>query len=172
LSATSASHPGTRVTATPAAASARSTAASTAGSAPPAAAGTVTRPAISSPAPSGTRKPGSSRRIPSSSAAMSGPIGPTVSRDGASGYTPLTGTRPYLVLSPATPQQAAGTRTEPPVSVPKATSASPGDAPPAAPDTGGSAISATTGQPAVVGSPAMSMQSFTASRGPASSPSA
>src|ERR1700733_8806829 len=33
--------------------------------------------------------------------------------------------RPYLVLSPATPQQAAGTRTEPPVSVPNATSASP-----------------------------------------------
>src|SRR6516164_3844641 len=33
----------------------------------------------------------------------------------------------------------------------------------------GSAISATTGQPAVVGNPATSMQSFTASRGPAPS---
>src|SRR6201999_3158136 len=36
----------------------------------------------------------------------------------------------------------------------------------------GSAISATTGQPALVGSPATSMQSLTARRGPASLPSA
>ncbi len=52
-------------------------------------------------------------------------IGPTVSRDGASGSTPSSGTRPRLVFSPATPQQAAGIRIEPPVSLPKATSASP-----------------------------------------------
>src|SRR5579863_723063 len=133
--------------------------------------------------------------------------------------------RPYAVLRPARPQQAAGMRIDPPVSVPNATSASPvatatadpDDDPPgsrrgssgltgvpdqwlmpladqhssvspvlptirapasradettAASATAGSAISATTGQPAVVGSPAMSMQSFTASRGPAPLPSA
>src|SRR5580700_8021395 len=33
--------------------------------------------------------------------------------------------RPQVVLSPAVPQQAAGMRTEPPVSLPYATSASP-----------------------------------------------
>ena len=42
----------------------------------------------------------------------------------------------------------------------------------AASATAGSAISATTGQPAVVGSPATSMQSFPASRGPAPRPAA
>ena len=34
-------------------------------------------------------------------------------------------TRPHVVLSPAIPQHAAGMRTDPPVSVPNATSASP-----------------------------------------------
>ena len=163
--------------------------------------------------------------MPSSTAATSAPSGPTVSRDGASGYTPFTETRPCAVFSPTTPQQAAGTLTDPPVSVPNATSASPvatatadpleeppgsrlgsrglsgvpaqwliplADqhssvrlalptirAPPSRADatTGASvwarsAISATTGHPAVVGSPATSMQSLTASRGPASLPSA
>ena len=33
--------------------------------------------------------------------------------------------RPWVVLRPATPQQAAGMRTDPPVSVPRATSAWP-----------------------------------------------
>ena len=131
----------------------------------------------------------------------------------------MTEIRPYAVFSPVIPQQAAGMRTDPPVSVPKATSASPvatatadpdddppgsrrgsrgftgvpdqwftpladqhssvspvlptirappsrADATTAASISAGSAISATTGHPAVVGTPATSMQSFTASRGP------
>src|SRR5271165_5511858 len=138
---------------------------------------------------------------------------------------PFSGTRPHAVLRPTTPQQAAGIRTEPPVSVPNAISASPRatatadplDDPPGTrrgsrgltgvPDhwlipladqhsslsevfptirapaaravattvastCAGSAISATTGQPAVVGSPSTSMQSLTASRGPPPSPAA
>ena len=53
------------------------------------------------------------------------PSGPTVSMEVASGYTPSSGTRPQVVFRPVIPQQAAGIRTEPPVSVPRATSASP-----------------------------------------------
>src|SRR5438552_4885373 len=53
----------------------------------------------------------------------SGPILP--SRYRAIGYTPSIGTKPNVVFKPTTPQQAAGTRTEPAVSVPKATSAIP-----------------------------------------------
>ncbi len=102
----------------PAAARARSTAASVTGSGSPRQPSIVSRPAVSVPGASGARKAGSSRRIPRSTAARSAPIGPTVSSEGASGYTPFTGTRPWVVRSPATPQQAAGTRTEPPVSVP------------------------------------------------------
>ena len=56
---------------------------------------------------------------------MSAPRKPTVSIEAASGYTPSAGTRPQVVFRPAIPQQAAGIRTEPPVSVPNATSASP-----------------------------------------------
>src|SRR2546421_13019521 len=51
-------------------------------------------------------------------------IGPIVSRLGARGHTPSSGTRPYVVLSPQLPQQALGTRIDPPVSDPRATSAS------------------------------------------------
>src|SRR6516225_2091977 len=52
--------------------------------------------------------------------------GPTVSRYfGSIGSTPWSGTSPNVVFSPTTPQQAAGTRIEPAVSVPKATSANP-----------------------------------------------
>ena len=80
----------TCVTATPAAASARSTAASIAGSTPPSTPITPSRAAVSS-ASGRTVKPGSISRIPSSTAATSLPIGPTVSSDGASGYTPFTG---------------------------------------------------------------------------------
>src|SRR5215469_8639920 len=61
--------------------------------------------------------------MPSSTAATSRPSGPTVSRDGASGYTPSSGIRPQVVFRPAIPQQAAGIRTDPPVSVPRAASA-------------------------------------------------
>src|SRR5690242_13770411 len=125
LVAASASQPGTRVTAMPAAARARSPAVSIAGSASPVPLRPAIRPATSGPGESGTRNAGSSSRIPSSTAATSAPIGPTVSNDGASGYTPFTETRPCVVFRPTTPQQAAGTRTEPPVSVPSATSASP-----------------------------------------------
>src|SRR5580692_93773 len=120
--AASKSRPSTSVAATPAAASATSTAASTAGSTSGPACGRI-RPTRSSQGPAA--KPGSISRMPSSTAATSAPSGPTVSRDGASGYTPCTGTRPQVVLRPTTPQQAAGIRTEPPVSVPSATSASP-----------------------------------------------
>src|SRR5215468_10812578 len=206
------------VTATPAAYSASSTAASTAGSTPSTRPVTPSRAATSSTG-GPARKPGSISRIPSSTAATSGPSGPTVSSDGASGYTPFTDTRPDAVRRPTTPQHAAGMRTEPPVSVPNERSASPiatatadplddppgrrlasrgltgvpaqwftplgdqhssvspvlptirapawrADATTAASLAAGSAISATTGHPTVVGTPATSMQSFTPSRGP------
>src|SRR6516162_5198050 len=218
------SSPATSVTSSPAAASAASTAASVSGST--STSGRIRPTDVpagpSSPAgPAGpAAKPGSIRRIPSSTAATSAPSGPTVSMDGASGYTPSRGTRPQVVFRPAIPQQAAGIRTEPPVSVPRAASASPAatataeplDDPPGSrpgsagftgvPDQGftpladqhssvrlvlptiraparraaattvaslaaGLACSATTWQPAVVGRPATSMQSLTASRGPA-----
>src|ERR1700756_1229582 len=44
---------------------------------------------------------------------------------GSIGYTPRNETKPWVVFSPTMPQQAAGTRMEPAVSVPKATSATP-----------------------------------------------
>src|ERR1700759_4595776 len=113
-------NPSTSVTRIPAATSAASTAASVIGST--STSGRI-RPAMSSQDPAA--KPGSIRPTPSSIAATSAPSGPTVSRDGASGYTPSSGTRPQVVFRPAIPQQAAGIRTEPPVSVPRATSASP-----------------------------------------------
>jgi hypothetical protein len=50
---------------------------------------------------------------------------PTVSNDGASGITPATDTIPYVGRHPQSPQLLAGTRTEPPVSVPIAKSTSP-----------------------------------------------
>ena len=62
--------------------------------------------------------PGSSSAIPAIRPATSRAIGPTVSRLGASGHTPVSGIRPQVVLSPATPQHAAGMRIEPPVSDP------------------------------------------------------
>ena len=52
-------------------------------------------------------------------------IGPTWSKLGASGKTPSIATRPCVGLKPAIPQQAAGMRIEPPLSVPRAASASP-----------------------------------------------
>ena len=52
-------------------------------------------------------------------------IGPTVSKLAASGIDALVGTAPSAVLSPTTPQHAAGMRTEPPVSVPSASGTMP-----------------------------------------------
>ena len=52
-------------------------------------------------------------------------IGPTVSRAGTSGKTPSVEIAPIGVLSPTTPHAAAGTRTEPPVSVPSASAPMP-----------------------------------------------
>src|SRR5271165_6165174 len=116
------SRPATSVAAIPAAASAASIAASTVASTSGSVSGR-TRATWNSQDPAA--KPGSIRRMPSSAAATSVPSGPTVSKDGASGYTPCTGTRPQVVFKPTTPQQAAGIRTDPPVSVPSAVSASP-----------------------------------------------
>jgi hypothetical protein len=65
-----------------------------------------------------TVKPGSSSSIPAMTPATSRAIGPTASRPGASGRTPSLETRPQVVFRPAMPQQAAGMRMEPPVSVP------------------------------------------------------
>jgi len=65
-----------------------------------------------------TVNPGSSSDIPAASPATSRAIGPIVSRLGASGHTPVSGTRPQVVFRPATPQHAAGMRIEPPVSEP------------------------------------------------------
>src|SRR5437016_10411350 len=62
------------------------------------------------------------RTVPAMSLA-SGPI--VSSRFGAIGYTPSIGIKPYVVFKPTTPQQAAGTRIEPAVSVPNAMSAIP-----------------------------------------------
>jgi hypothetical protein len=56
--------------------------------------------------------------MPAIRPATSAAIGPTVSRLGATGRTPATGIRPRVVFSPQTPQQAAGIRIDPPVSVP------------------------------------------------------
>ena len=52
-------------------------------------------------------------------------IGPAVSKLGASGKQPSSGTRPWLGLNPTTPQQAAGIRIDPPESEPSAASARP-----------------------------------------------
>ena len=56
--------------------------------------------------------------MPTTRPATSRAIGPTVSKLGDSGQTPSSGILPQVVLSPAVPQQAAGIRTEPPVSLP------------------------------------------------------
>src|SRR5687768_10080166 len=45
-------------------------------------------------------------------------IGPTESSEYARGTTPDLGTRPYVTFRPVMPVAAAGSRTEPPVSVP------------------------------------------------------
>src|SRR6476659_8971988 len=50
---------------------------------------------------------------------------PTVSNDGASGLTPATDTKPCDGRKPQIPQLLAGTRVEPPVSVPSAKSTNP-----------------------------------------------
>jgi len=46
--------------------------------------------------------------------------GPTVSSECESGMAPCRETRPHVVLRPVTPQAAAGSLTEPPVSEPSA----------------------------------------------------
>ena len=48
-----------------------------------------------------------------------------MSKEGASGTTPVTGTAPWPGRIPQTPQSAAGMRIEPVVSVPSASGASP-----------------------------------------------
>src|SRR5690348_12081441 len=116
------SNPATSVTCRPARAA--STAASVAGSTPRSGAGRI-RPTRAGGGAEAPVKPGSISRMPTSTAATSAPSGPTVSMEDASGYTPSSGARPQVVFRPTTPQQAAGIRTEPPVSVPRATSASP-----------------------------------------------
>src|SRR6266705_2536002 len=50
---------------------------------------------------------------------------PTLSKDGANGFTPATDTNPCDGRKPQIPQLLAGTRVEPPVSVPKAKSTRP-----------------------------------------------
>ena len=50
---------------------------------------------------------------------------PTVSSEDANAISPYREMRPYVGLSPTTPQSAAGCRTEPPVSVPSAHTACP-----------------------------------------------
>ena len=51
--------------------------------------------------------------------------GPRWSSDHDSGIAPARLTRPYVGLRPTTPQHAAGSRMEPPVSLPSAPSANP-----------------------------------------------
>src|SRR5690606_38143786 len=50
---------------------------------------------------------------------------PTLSRVGASGTAPEVDQKPTVVLKPKMPHRAAGTRTEPPVSLPSAKAHSP-----------------------------------------------
>ena len=75
----------------------------------------TTRSATSLPA---TLNPGSSSSIPVTSPATVRAMGPMVSKLGASGQTPSNGIRPQVVFRPAMPQQAAGIRMDPPVSLP------------------------------------------------------
>ena len=75
----------------------------------------TTRSATSWPA---TLNPGSSSSIPVTSPATVRAMGPMVSKLGASGQTPSNGIRPQVVFRPVVPQQAAGIRMEPPVSLP------------------------------------------------------
>ena len=56
--------------------------------------------------------------MPSTRPGTSRAIGPTVSKLGARGQTPASGTLPQVVLRPAVAQHAEGIRTEPPVSLP------------------------------------------------------
>ena len=53
------------------------------------------------------------------------PMGPIVSSEFAYATRPYRETRPYVGFRPTMPQNAAGQRTEPPVSVPRARSARP-----------------------------------------------
>jgi hypothetical protein len=58
----------------------------------------------------------------------SGPVAastPTVPKEAASSTTPVRGTRPWVGRNPKMPQYEAGTRTEPPVSVPMARGTNP-----------------------------------------------
>ena len=75
----------------------------------------------------GTGATGIPATTPSSSAAWATVRAriPTWSHVGASGCTPVTGTSPAVGFSPTTPQYAAGIRTEPPQSVPIASSHTP-----------------------------------------------
>ena len=59
---------------------------------------------------------------------------PTVSREGASGWTPVRLTRPRPGFRPTTPQVDAGMRTDPPVSLPSAASQNPAATAAADPD--------------------------------------
>src|SRR6266850_147811 len=59
---------------------------------------------------------------------------PVVSERGACGSMPVTGSRPWVGRIPYRPQKLAGTRTEPPVSVPSAVSHNPAATAAADPD--------------------------------------
>ena len=100
-------------TSKPDAASARSTASSMVGSASP-----MRRSRPTTLGGVAGWKPGSSKRIPSTTAATSAAMGPIVSRLSASKNTPSNGTRPHVVFRPTVPQHAEGIRTDPPVSLP------------------------------------------------------
>ncbi len=60
-------------------------------------------------------------------------IGETVSNEGARGKVPASESLPKLGLNPTVAQQANGIRPDPPVSVPKAKTASPAASPAALP---------------------------------------
>ena len=110
-------------------ASSRSTYCSAAGlggcAGPPTDGGRVSSPTVS-PASSGAGT-GACARTDHTSAASATvrASGPTVSKVGTSGKTPSTGIRPHEGFMPTRPQQAAGSRIEQPVSVPRPMSQSP-----------------------------------------------
>jgi hypothetical protein len=70
-------------------------------------------------------KPGMMIAATRSTMSTSRANGPTQSSEDSAGRTPRRLTAPKLGLKPTTPQHAAGTRTEPPVSVPIAATAAP-----------------------------------------------
>ena len=91
------------------------------------------RPCTLAPSRSGARWSAMIAKIWAQSSTLRA-IGPAMSNLRAKGTTPFSGSAPCVGLNPTSPFHAAGTRTDPPVSVPTAAAASPSATDTAAPD--------------------------------------